>query len=108
MVYGGPWPKMGPMGSMAILVSKRFLTKFGSKGSMAKIGSGRPNCGLGARWFPPLGPFGFIGLGQKGPNTPMDHRLWRMDHDYGPWAVEAVGGLNGPKPKMMARGPRTP
>ncbi|MBW0556026.1 hypothetical protein O181_095741 [Austropuccinia psidii MF-1] len=73
-------------------------------------------------WDPPgLGgyctaPFGLIGLGQKGPN-------WPTHCDYGPWSVEAVGGLNGPKrpfrpgpsnekvepkPMMRARGPRTP
>ncbi|MBW0585795.1 hypothetical protein O181_125510 [Austropuccinia psidii MF-1] len=61
---------------------------------------------LGARWLPALAPFGRNELGQKGPNTPMDCGPLTMN--YGPWAIEAVGGLNGPKPKMMARGARTP
>ncbi|MBW0527646.1 hypothetical protein O181_067361 [Austropuccinia psidii MF-1] len=42
----------------------------------AKIGSGGSNCGLGPTW--PWGLVGFpvlpIGLGQKGPNWPMDRR----------------------------------
>ncbi|MBW0554207.1 hypothetical protein O181_093922 [Austropuccinia psidii MF-1] len=50
---------------------------------------------LGARWLPPLAPFGLIVLGQKGPNWPMDRGPWTVN--YGPWAVEAIGGLNGPK-----------
>ncbi|MBW0583076.1 hypothetical protein O181_122791 [Austropuccinia psidii MF-1] len=47
---------------------------------------------LGPRW---LAPFGLIGLGQKGPKWPTDCGLRTAAH--GPWAVGAVGGLNGPK-----------
>ena len=85
---------MGPMGSMAILVSKGFLAKFGSKGLVAKIGSGGSNCCMGPTWpegpEAPLAPFGLIVLGQKGTNWPTDHRPQPMDctdRDYGPQAM---------------------
>ncbi|MBW0566906.1 hypothetical protein O181_106621 [Austropuccinia psidii MF-1] len=78
---------MGPTGFMAKLVSRRSLANFGFKGFGDQLWFGT-HLALGARWLPPLAPFGLIGLGQKGPNWPAD---------CGPWAVRAAGGLNGPK-----------
>ncbi|MBW0590770.1 hypothetical protein O181_130485 [Austropuccinia psidii MF-1] len=64
----------------------------------AKIGSGGPNCGLGASGPPPLATFGLIGLGQKGPNWPTDCGIWTMDR----------GGHRGPKWPKKAIYARTP
>ncbi|MBW0551616.1 hypothetical protein O181_091331 [Austropuccinia psidii MF-1] len=61
---------------------------------------------LGARWLPPLAPFGLIGLGQKGPNPPTDRGLRTVRTAYyGPRTVEAVGGLNGPKRPFRPKPP---
>ncbi|MBW0541862.1 hypothetical protein O181_081577 [Austropuccinia psidii MF-1] len=64
--------------------------------------------GLGPRWLPPLAPFGFIGLGQKGPKWPTDCGTWPTVRGlrtaaHGPRAVGAVGGLNGPKGPFRAK-----
>ncbi|MBW0489687.1 hypothetical protein O181_029402 [Austropuccinia psidii MF-1] len=84
MIHGGYSLKLGPEGLMAIL----GLMRFG-----AKIGSGGPNCGLGASRLPPLAPFGLIGLGQKGPN-------WPVDRD------EPLMKRGGPEGLVLARGPK--
>ncbi|MBW0564458.1 hypothetical protein O181_104173 [Austropuccinia psidii MF-1] len=76
MVHGQNWV----LHSMTILVSKGFL---------AKIGSGGSNCGLGPRWLPPLASLA------DGP--------WTVN--YGPQAVEAVGGLNGPNRPFRPKPP---
>ncbi|MBW0591796.1 hypothetical protein O181_131511 [Austropuccinia psidii MF-1] len=58
---------------------------------------------LGARWLPPLAPFGLIGLGQKGPKRPADRGTWPTDH-----GLRTVGGLNGPRPPNEKGGPGDP
>ncbi|MBW0481285.1 hypothetical protein O181_021000 [Austropuccinia psidii MF-1] len=77
MIHGGYWSKTGPEGLMAIL---------GFDGIWGQDWLRLAHLAFGANGLPPLAPFGLIGLGQKGPKCPTDR-------DYGPWTVEAVGGL---------------
>ncbi|MBW0572421.1 hypothetical protein O181_112136 [Austropuccinia psidii MF-1] len=86
LVHGGPWPKKGPTGFMAKIVSMGFLANFGSKELVTRSGSGGPKCGLGPTWMP---PFGLIGLGQKGPNWPTD-RMDRRSHRGSKWPKKAI------------------
>ncbi|MBW0566493.1 hypothetical protein O181_106208 [Austropuccinia psidii MF-1] len=57
---------------------------------------------LRASGLPPLAPFGLIRLNQKGPDWPMDRGASTVD--YGPWAIEAIGGISGPKRKIETWG----
>ncbi|MBW0549554.1 hypothetical protein O181_089269 [Austropuccinia psidii MF-1] len=72
---------------------------------------------LGASGLPPLAPFGLIGLGQKRPNWPMDHRGqdppnekgWPKDNEEGYGAQNPLGDRETPprpKKKIEAWGLR--
>ncbi|MBW0591305.1 hypothetical protein O181_131020 [Austropuccinia psidii MF-1] len=105
---GHGW-KYGPLWSIAKIGSYGFYGHFGVQGidgqnwlRWAQLWLGT-HLALGARWLPPLAPFGLIGLGQKGPNWPTDQGPWTMN--YGPRPVEAVGGLNGPKSPFRPKPP---
>ncbi|MBW0479951.1 hypothetical protein O181_019666 [Austropuccinia psidii MF-1] len=56
---------------------------------------------LGSDDLPPWPLFASLDSGLKGPKWPTDHGLWIIAYrpwamDYGPCAIEALGGLNGP------------
>ncbi|MBW0475134.1 hypothetical protein O181_014849 [Austropuccinia psidii MF-1] len=78
----GPWWSMAKKGSYGIygqdcvhgVFGQFWVQGIGDKKWLrwAQLWFGT-HLALEARWLPPFAPFGLIGLGQKGPNWPMDH-----------------------------------
>ncbi|MBW0570405.1 hypothetical protein O181_110120 [Austropuccinia psidii MF-1] len=85
---------------MAILGVMVIVAKIGPRWAQLWFGT---HLALRDSGLPPLAPLCIIGLGQKGPDWPADCSTWPLGRvvqtaAYSPQAVEAVGGLNGPRP----------